>query len=102
VRLLPMNIDPLYLSPTYILLGVINGYYNFSLLIWLVTNRPQELVVSCSWNLGQTSVSLWHRLCILTRYFSMPNIPLYHCILHLSLSFVSDPLLDTRASLLEF
>jgi hypothetical protein len=87
------------LSPTYILLGVINGSCSCGLSVWLAMNCHQELVASCSQKSGQTFVSLWHRLCILACYFLMPNIPFKCCSLHLSLSFVFDPLLDTNPSL---
>jgi hypothetical protein len=75
VQLLPVNIDPLCLSPTNFLLGVINGSCSFSLSIWLATDCPLELVSNCSRNPSQTLVSRWHTLCILAHYFSMPNIP---------------------------
>jgi hypothetical protein len=70
-----MNIAQLHLSPIDILLGVVNGSCNCSLSVWLATHYCQELVASCSRKLGQTFVSLWHRLCILALYFLMPSIP---------------------------
>lgn len=56
VWLLLMNIGPFYSSPTTIMLGIINGAFSFDLSIWLTTNYPLELVSSCSWNPGQTSI----------------------------------------------
>jgi hypothetical protein len=99
VWFLPMNIGPLCLSLTNIMLGVINEPYSFDLLVWLATNCPFELATSCSRNLGQTFISLWHTLCIPAHYFSMPISFSKHCILHLLFSFVFDPL---YASLMEF
>ncbi len=67
MRLLPMNIGPLYSS------------------IWLATDCPQELVSSCSQNMGQTSILLWHRLCIPSHYLSQRNTIFYIYHFHLSL-----------------
>jgi hypothetical protein len=75
VWFLPMNIGLFYLSSTNILLGVINAYCSFDLLVQLAMDYPLELVSSCSQNMGQTSISQWHTLCIPSCYFSMPNIP---------------------------
>ncbi len=55
MRLLPMNIDSLYSSPTNFMLGIINGSYSSGLLIWLAIDCPLELVISCSRNSSQTS-----------------------------------------------
>jgi hypothetical protein len=90
------------LSLIGILLDVINGYYSFGLLVQLAINCLQKLLASCSQNLDRTSVSQWHRLCIPTHYFLMLNIPLYYYTLHLSLSYVFDPLLDIDPSFKEF
>jgi len=46
-----MNINSLCSSPTGILLGIINGFHIFSLLVLLATNARWELVVRCSQNL---------------------------------------------------
>jgi hypothetical protein len=78
VQLLPMNIGLLYSLSTNIIFDLINRSCSFSLLVWLATNCPLELVSSCSQNLGQTTVSQWHTLCIHVCYFSLPNIPLKH------------------------
>lgn len=76
MQLLPMNIGLICLAPIDIFLSELNRSYNCGLLIRLVANCPHELITSCSRNLGQTSISLWHRLCIPSCYFLMPNIPL--------------------------
>jgi hypothetical protein len=44
-----MNIVSLCLSPTNILLVVINGSYSCSLSTWLVIDCCWKLVASCSW-----------------------------------------------------
>jgi hypothetical protein len=62
--------------PIDVMLGIINGFYSFGLLVRLATNCPLELVSNCSRNSGQTFVSRWHTFCIHAHYFSMPNIPL--------------------------
>jgi hypothetical protein len=62
---LPMNIGLLCSSLINILLGIMNKPYNCSLSVWLTIDCLQELVTSCSQNLNQTFISLWHRLCIL-------------------------------------
>ncbi len=72
--LLLMNIGSLCSSPTNILLNIINEFYSFNLSNWLAMNYPLKLVSSCSWNLGQTTISRWHTLCIPTHYFLIPNI----------------------------
>jgi hypothetical protein len=75
VEFLPMNIGPLFSSPTNIILSVVNRSCIFSLLVQLATDCPLELVSSCSRNSGQTFILWWHTLCIFTCYFLMPNIP---------------------------
>jgi hypothetical protein len=52
VKFLPMNIGLLCSSPIDIMLGVINGFYSCSLSILLTTDCPQEIVASCSQNMG--------------------------------------------------
>jgi hypothetical protein len=52
VRFLPMNIGLVCSSPIDILLGIINGSCNYSLLNLLAMDCPLELVTSCSQNLG--------------------------------------------------
>jgi hypothetical protein len=70
-----MNISPLCSCPIDILVGVINGSYDFGLLVMLTMDGPQELVARCSKNPNQTSISLWHRLYTPACYSLMPNIP---------------------------
>jgi len=66
---------PLHSSPTNILFGVINGSCSCDLSTQLTTNCHLELVTSCSQISSWAPIPLWHRLCIPTHYFSMPNIP---------------------------
>jgi hypothetical protein len=48
---------------------VVHIFYNYNLLVWLATNCCQKLVTTCSRDLNWISMSMWHRLCILARYF---------------------------------
>jgi hypothetical protein len=101
LMLLPMHIGLICSSPIDILLGIINGSCSYGFSIWSSHGLFLGTCHKSFKNSNQTSISLWQTLYILTHYFSMPNIPLSHCSLHLSLSYVYDPILDTNPSFKE-